>query len=74
VRCAIAALRSRVKFSPDTVGVPALIRADPVERCDGKLFPGAVGIDRGLNRPAWTDRFWRLHSLRTTLEAPRRSL
>ena len=47
---------------------------DPVERCDGKFLTCPVRGDCSSGCLAWPHRFRGLHSLRSTVETPGRSI
>ena len=59
----MAALKSRVELSLDTVGAPTRKGVDPVESCDGKFVPGYVSGDCRAGSPARVNRIGGLHSL-----------
>lgn len=70
----MAALKSRVELSLDTVGATTRKGVDPVESCDGKFVPGHVSGDCGAGGPAWVNRVGGLHRLWTAIQKPRRSV
>ena len=59
----MAALKSRVELSPDTVGAPILKGVDPVESCDGKFVPSHVSGPCRVGSGNWANGIWGVHSL-----------
>ena len=59
----MAALKSRVELSLDTVGAPTRKGVDPVESCDGKFVPSHVSGNCRAGGSDWVNRIWGLYGL-----------